>query len=232
MAHFLLIHGASHGAWCWEKLLPHLTARGHSATAIDLPGHGTDKTPRDAVRMDDYVARVLEKLTPGTIMVGHSFGGFPMTLAAAQKPEAPRALVYLCALLPRPGHAFTDFRADAISPALSDAQTVDRAAGVTHAIPEKAGPVFYSGCTDADRDWALAQLTPQPIAVMTEVLDFTPPATERHYIRCLEDRVIFPEFQKATSEGWPNVHDMVTGHSPFLSDPEGLSDILDQIAAT
>lgn len=231
MAHFLLIHGASHGAWCWDKLIPHLKALGHSATAIDLPGHGADTTPRDTVRMEDYVTRVSEHLTQDTILVGHSFGGFPITLAAARASEGPRALVYLCALLPRPGQAFTDFRAEAISPELSAAQTIDRAAEVTHPVAEKAGPVFYSGCTDKDRDWALTQLTPQPIAVMTEVLDFTPPATERHYIRCLDDRVIFPAFQMETSEGWPHVHDMATGHSPFLSHPEELAGILHQIAS-
>lgn len=232
MAHFLLIHGASHGAWCWDKLLPCLTAHGHDATAIDLPGHGADATPRETVRMVDYVARVEEHLTPGTILVGHSFGGFPITLAAARAPNVPKALVYLCALVPRPGQAFIDFRAEAISPELSATQIVDRAAGVTHAIPEKSGPVFYSDCSPADRDWALARLTPQPIAVMTEVLHFTPPATERHYIRCLEDRVIFPAFQTATCQDWAHVHAMAAGHSPFLSDPEGLADILARIAAS
>jgi len=231
MAHFLLIHGASHGAWCWEKLLPLLAARGHNAQAIDLPGHGADETPHDQVRMDDYVNCVLDHLNTGTILVGHSFGGFPITLAAARAPEKVRALVYLCALLPRPGQAFSSFRADAISPELSAAQSVDRASGVTHAIPEKAGPVFYSDCSAEDRDWALARLTPQPIAVMTEALEFDPPATERHYIRCTKDRVIFPTFQMSVSEGWEHVHDMAVGHSPFLSDPDGLADVLDGIAA-
>ncbi|MEO1537191.1 MAG: alpha/beta fold hydrolase [Pseudomonadota bacterium] len=230
MANFLLIHGASHGAWCWAKLQPLLATMGHRVHAIDLPGHGADPTPRDQVTMGDYVDRVIENLSPNTILVGHSFGGFPITLAAARAPEMVRKLVYLCALLPRPGRAFTAFRSDAISAELSAAQSVDRNAGVTHPIPEMAGPVFYSSCTDADRDWALAQLTPQPIAVMTEVLEFTPPETERHYIRCLKDRVIYPAFQKAISADWPDVHDMDTDHSPFLSDPESLARLLDTIA--
>lgn len=232
MANFLLIHGASHGAWCWDKLVPELAALGHDAVAIDLPGHGDDATPRGSVRLEHYVQRVLTHIAPDTILVGHSFGGFPITLAAARAPDKPRALVYLCALIPRPGQAFTAFRSDAISPELSATQIVDRDAGVTHAIPEKAGPVFYSGCDAEDRDWALARLTPQPIAVMTEPTEFTPPNTPRYYIRCLQDRVIFPEFQKETSKGWRHVFDMESGHSPFFSDPRGLAKILDRIAAT
>lgn len=232
MAKFLLIHGASHGAWCWERVIPALADLGHDATAIDLPGHGADQTPRNTVRLADYTRAVLDHLTTESILVGHSFGGFPITLAASEAPEMPRALVYLCALVPRPGQAFSAFRAEAISPELSASQAVDREAGVTRALPEKAGPVFYSDCTEAEREWALARLTPQPIAVMTEPVEFSPPDVPRHYIRCLDDRVVFPAYQTAASQGWAHVHDMQTGHSPFLSDPKGLAEVLDRIART
>ncbi len=232
MARFLLIHGASHGAWCWEKVLPELKGLGHAAKAIDLPGHGNDETPRKTVALEDYASAVLDSLAPGTILVGHSFGGFPITLAAAIAPEKVDALVYLCALVPRPGLAFTAFRQEAISAQLSAAQVVDREAGVTRAIPEKAGPVFYSDCTDTDRDWALGQLTPQPIAVMTEATDFLQPAVPRHYIRCLEDKVVFPTYQLEASNGWKHTYDMSCGHSPFLSQPKELARILDKVAST
>lgn len=232
MAEFLLIHGASHGAWCWDRVIPVLADLGHTAKAIDLPGHGADTTPRSEVSMADYVDRVEANMSPGIVLVGHSFGGFPITLAASRAPETPRALVYLCALLPRPGQAFSAFRADAISPAVSEAQTVDRTEGVATVIAEKAGAVFYSDCSEEDRAWALPRLTPQPISVMTETVDFTPPSTERHYIRCLQDRVVFPRFQRATSEDWQHTHDMNAGHSPFLSDPKGLASLLDRIAST
>lgn len=232
MARFLLIHGASHGAWCWERVTPLLEGRGHEVASIDLPGHGQDDTPRETVRLADYVAATVAALEPGTFLVGHSFGGFPITLAAAEAPEKISALIYLAALPPRPGQAFTAFRPDAISPELSAAQMADRAAGITTVIPEKAGPVFYSCCSEADRDWALARLTPQPIAVMTEPTEFVPPTLPSHYIRCTEDRVIFPEFQRAVSAAMDHSYDMVTDHSPFLSDPAGLAGILDRIAAS
>ncbi len=232
MARFLLIHGASHGAWCWERLAPVLTSNGHSVRAIDLPGHGDDDTARNTVTLAEYTRAVLDALDPDTLLVGHSFGGFPITLAAAEAPEKIRGLVYLCALLPRPGQAFTAFRAEAISADVSDVTEVDRAAGVSRVLVEKAGPVFYSDCSDEDRARALARLTPQPIGVMTEPAVFDPPEVPRHYIRCLEDRVVTPAYQTDASAGWASVHDLATGHSPFYSDPEGLAGILDRIAAT
>ena len=39
-AHFVLVHGACHGAWYWYKLLPLLRKAGHDATAIDLASCG------------------------------------------------------------------------------------------------------------------------------------------------------------------------------------------------
>lgn len=229
MARFLLIHGASHGAWCWHKLLPLLEAGGHDVLTVDLPGHGADTTPRETVRLADYTNAITAQLTQDTILVAHSFGGFPMTLAAAQQPGKVRGLVYLAALLPVNGKAFTDFRQDAISKDVSATQDVDRAAGVTKARPEAAA-VYYSDCSEEDRAFAMAHLTPQPIAVMTETVTFQPPDNPRHYIRCLDDRVVFPSYQTQVSEGWENTHDMGTGHSPFFSDPNGLAKILDEVA--
>ena len=62
MAHFLLVHGAAHGAWCWRDLLPELTAKGHSVQAIDLPGHGQDSTPYQQVTLDNYADAILSAL--------------------------------------------------------------------------------------------------------------------------------------------------------------------------
>src|SRR4051812_38188961 len=43
MATFILVHGAWHGGWCWERLAPLLTAAGHRVLAPDLPGMGADR---------------------------------------------------------------------------------------------------------------------------------------------------------------------------------------------
>lgn len=231
MASFLLIHGASHGAWCWAKLTPLLEAMGHKVTALDLPGHGADATARNTVAMDDYVQAVEAAMTPDCVMVGHSFGGFPMTLAAANRPKIASALVYLCALVPQPGRAFTDFRAEAISPDVSKCQTVDRENGVSTPIPETSAAIFYSECSDEDRAFALPRLTPQPIRVMTESLEFIPPEAPRHYIRCLRDLVVLPAYQKTVSQGWKSTFSLETGHSPFFSETGQLAEILNKVAA-
>jgi hypothetical protein len=36
MTHFVLVHGAWHDAWCWERVIPALLERGHSVSAVGL----------------------------------------------------------------------------------------------------------------------------------------------------------------------------------------------------
>ena len=41
----VLVHGAYHGAWCWEKVERGLQAAGIDVVSVDLPGHGDSKEP-------------------------------------------------------------------------------------------------------------------------------------------------------------------------------------------
>ena len=41
----LLVHGAWHGAWCWERVLAPLLVLGYEPEALDLPGHGRSTEP-------------------------------------------------------------------------------------------------------------------------------------------------------------------------------------------
>jgi pimeloyl-ACP methyl ester carboxylesterase len=77
----ICIHGAWHGAWCWEEhFLPHFAERGYQALAVDLPGHGAarhDGTDLKHATLETYVAPVLElvraQLDP-VVLIGHSMG--------------------------------------------------------------------------------------------------------------------------------------------------------------
>ena len=42
MATFLMIAGATHGAWAWERVNPLLGVAGHRPITPDLPGMGAD----------------------------------------------------------------------------------------------------------------------------------------------------------------------------------------------
>lgn len=79
----LLVHGAWHGKWCYEKhFVPYLQAQGFDVHAIDLPGHGDQFVSTSHIRWlssSDYVSAVADyvaTLPQPPIIVGHSMGGY------------------------------------------------------------------------------------------------------------------------------------------------------------
>jgi pimeloyl-ACP methyl ester carboxylesterase len=234
MSRFVLVHGAWHGAWCWEKVVPLLTARGHPVRAIDLPGHGDDPAPPGAVGFDDYMTRmgvVLAEAGEPPILVGHSLGGAVITGAADRWPERIRALVYLCAILPDTPDAMSRFRAtEALMAGVRPAPD----GSVMELDPGVVRDAFYHDCSDADAMRAAARLRPQPARGFQMTFELAPERfgrVPRHYVACTEDRAIDLATQRAMYERMPcTVHALPASHSPFYSMPERLADVLERLA--
>ena len=73
MSPFVLIHGAWHGGWCWDKTVPLLEKRGHTVLAPDLLGHGRDRTPLSMVSLSSYVdsvCRIVDALQEHSLQRG------------------------------------------------------------------------------------------------------------------------------------------------------------------
>jgi len=230
MSEFLLIHGSCHGAWCWTDLIPELRALGHGARAIDLPSHGVDATPEVDVTLGRYADAILAAMDGPTIVVGHSMAGYPITAAAAKDARNIRALVYLCAYVPRSGKSLADMRKMAPSQPLMEAVRVadDR---VTFTVdPAQCVDKFYHDVPPDRAAWAVANLCPQPILPQETICPSAPTSIPRHYILCTKDRTIPPAFQRDMSVGCDSTRDMATSHSPFLSAPVALARHLHQIA--
>jgi hypothetical protein len=59
--HFVLVHGACHGAWCWFKLACLLQRSGHRVSCIDLAGAAGSLADPNTVRsFDEYDAPLVE----------------------------------------------------------------------------------------------------------------------------------------------------------------------------
>ena len=78
----LFVHGALHGAWCWDvHFLDYFAQHGFASYAVNLRGHGNSEG-RDNLRwtrISDYVedvANAAQQLPSPPIFIGHSMGGF------------------------------------------------------------------------------------------------------------------------------------------------------------
>jgi pimeloyl-ACP methyl ester carboxylesterase len=82
---FILVHGAWHGGWCWQGLVPQLEARGHRSVVMDLPVEDGDAT------FEDYAEAVLASYPANLedgVLVGHSLGAMVLPLVAASRPPS------------------------------------------------------------------------------------------------------------------------------------------------
>ncbi len=77
----LFVHGAWHGAWCWEKnFMPYFAENGYTCYALSLRGHGKSESPERFrfMRISDYVADVaqaVDQISQMPVLIGHSMGG-------------------------------------------------------------------------------------------------------------------------------------------------------------
>ena len=102
----ILVHGTGHGGCCWYRVATLLRAAGHRVDALDLAASGIDSRQlRDVPTFEDYTRPLLDALRallPGerAVLVGHSFGGMNIALAAEMFPEKVAAAVFVTAFLP------------------------------------------------------------------------------------------------------------------------------------
>ncbi|HEV8674096.1 MAG TPA: alpha/beta hydrolase [Methylomirabilota bacterium] len=232
MTTFGLVHGAGHGAWCWERLIPELAARGHRAVAVELPGEDP------AAGCARYAEIVDATLPPADdlVLVGHSLGGLTVPLVAARRPA--RTLVFLCALIPVPGQSLEEQLA--ADPGIYAPGYTARPGRVVHpdgsiawADEASAREAFYHDCTSADVRWAFARLRRQAAAPRTERCPLAGWPTARSvYVLGREDRAVNPQWSRRAARERLGVEafELPGGHSPFLARPAALAALLDAVA--
>src|SRR5690348_17475941 len=113
MATFVLVHGAWHGGWCWQKVIPFLKDASHEVYAPTLTGlaeRASELSPDIGLdtHIQDVVGLITEKNLHGVILVGHSYGGMVITGVVDRAPERIAHLVYLDTFVPRDGESMVD----------------------------------------------------------------------------------------------------------------------------
>lgn len=221
--HVVLVHGAWHGSWAWDALTPLLAERGLTVHTVDLPSSGPDPALGDLAADSETVRAAVDAIREPVTLVGHSYGGMAITQAAAGLDNVDR-LVYLAAFMLPSGLSLLQ----AVGGVAPPWWQVDADRG-TVAVPDPV-TVFFNDCSPAAAAAATARLGLQSLASFEQTL--TAAAWEKipsSYIVCERDAAIPPPAQEAMSAAAAEVLRMPTGHSPFISDPEGLARNLIQI---
>ena len=168
---FVLVHGAWHGGWCWQRVADRLRGAGHAVFTPTLTGLGErSHLLRAGIDLTTHITDVVnvmkwEGLTD-VVLCGHSYGGFVISGVAEQMAPAIRSIVFLDAFVPRNGESVQDLTGPAVKDGIAAAlQRGDIA------ISPRAAEAF--GVNAADRAWVDRLCVGQPIATFTGKIALT-----------------------------------------------------------
>jgi pimeloyl-ACP methyl ester carboxylesterase len=227
MATYVLVHGAYQGGWIWKPVATRLRAAGHAVHAPTLDGCGERAhLVRRGITVGTHakeIARLLfyEDLTQ-VVLVGTSSGGMVIVKAAELARDRIARVVFVDALALLPGE-----RVGAIVNRTAANETTDVVTGPTRADAESR---LFRDLDAGTRTWALARVTPHPVAALEapmETTTFWEHPWSATVIRCRQAANPPESHQRRTAErlkaAW---HELDTGHYPMLSEPDALTRLL------
>lgn len=230
----VLVHGAWHGGWCWRHVVPRLQAAGHPTYAPTLTGLGDRQhLVRPGIDLELHVRDLqalfeMEDLQDVTL-VGHSYGGFVISMLAERLRARLRRLVYLDAFVPEHGKCVLDY----IHPPQRRQALLDRglASGFVAPLPLQLLGVVKP----EDLQWAQPRVVPQPFETFRQPATLARPAAEglpRAYVACTNppSGSFGPIAAQVKAAGGWDYRELDTGHDAMVVAPALLADTLLSIA--
>ncbi|WP_327297345.1 MULTISPECIES: alpha/beta hydrolase [unclassified Streptomyces] len=236
MATYVLIHGAGHGGWCYQKVARLLEAEGHTVYSPTLTGLG-DKSHLVSpdVDLNMHITEVANLLfyedLRDVVLVGHSYGGTVMQGAADRVSDRVGQLVFLDA--PEGRSQIEAF--PVLLEERGNGQVID---GVELILFPSEDLVRFFGVTDAkDIEWTLPRLTPHPWKTLEQplVLNNEPALDAIPQYRIVSTASLGLGFHdqglvaKARTEG--RFWEIDSGHDLMISEPEAVAGLLTEIAS-
>ncbi|CAB4317873.1 unnamed protein product [Prunus armeniaca] len=228
--HFVLVHGICHGAWCWYKLVTLLRHASHRVTALDLGASGINsKQLHEITSVWDYVQPLMEFMASisheeRVILVGHSYGGLPISLAMESFPQK-----YFKGT---PVESLLDCE-------LKFGQNQENPLTSVVLGPQYMAEKLFQQCKPEDLELAKTLVRPSGLFLedfMTKECQLTEPkfgSVTKVFVVCEGDEVVKEEFQRWMIENGPTAQVILireAGHMVMLSKPEQLCGCLCEVA--
>ncbi len=243
MANFVLVHGAWHGGWCWQRVTSALQKQGHRVYAVTLTGLGERAhLLSPAITLETHIMDVVNTIEAeelrDVILAVHSYGGMIGTAVADRLNNHIKHLVYIDAVLPEPGESWSsthsaDLQRQRLSAARATAQ---------FSFPPPDPEIF--GLHADKYVWVKRRQTPHPANTYQAPLEFDVrrvAAVPRTFVSCIQPALttIDSSRQRARDPGfWEGAWltnsrfiELKTGHDPMISEPAALVKILLDCAA-
>ena len=230
---FVLVHGAWQGAYVWQFVKGELEKLGQKVIVVELPAHGNDTTAAAKVSINSYRDKVIAAINTANtkvILVGHSLGGMVVSAVAESIPDKIEKLIYVAAFVPVNGQRLIDLAGqDAqsqLGPSLipsADQLTLD-------IVPANRINIFCQDGSASVKQLLTDKFRVEPAIPFGMPVSLTATAfgkVDKYYIHTMADKAIGINLQKqmALAAKITKVYSLNSGHSPFLSVPDSLTNI-------
>jgi len=224
--HFILVHGAWHGGWCWDGVKAELEKAGHTAEALTMPGHNPGDD-RANIQFHDYVEHIvntLNQLDGPVVLVGHSSAGYMLQAATPKAADKVEQLIFLNAfILPNGKSQF-----DLVPPDAAEGMTAAASASPDNCVPvieDFVRNMLMATEPVEQQDALLQRLIPQPLALFTTPVDtreFQSLSVPKAVVFCKEDASLPPGayLGMAQSLGEHRLVEVEGSHEALFTNPE------------
>ena len=234
----LLVHGAFENDQVWGHVTAKLQADGYKVATVDLPGRPGNPATPDKVSLDLYAKTVVAALGQfhrPAVVVGHSFGGIVISGAAELAPAKVKTLVYLAAYLPHDGDSLVSLANQDADAKIGPHLQIKKDQGIASIDYDARADLFANAAPDGLRKAIPDLILDEPLAPLATPVHLTAARfgkLDKVYIHTALDQVISPSFQAKMVAGTPvrAEYTLQTGHTPFLTDPDGLAQAIEAAA--
>ena len=221
---YVVAHGAWSSGWAWKKVHPLMQARGHRLFTPSYTGLGERAhLANPGVDLETHITDVVNTLVyedlRDVVLVAHSYGGVVGTGVADRARDRIRRLIYLDAFIPEDGKSFLELT--------GQGEQVRKAAVDGWRVPPNPSPADTSA---EDLQWISTRRLHQPIKTLDQRFTLTrgPLTLPRDYILCTKSPAFNAYAERAAASGWA-VHRLDASHSPNITAPDQLMNLLDRI---
>lgn len=233
MAHYLLIHGSWHGAWCWHKVAPRLEAMGHKVTVPDLLGRIRNPAKPLFVSLKAMLNDIERLLSSDkkTIIVVHSRYGILASQIAEKHPDKVEQIIYIASFMIPTGKRVAEyFRLDKQS-LLGPFIEISKSGMWDYLRPEIYREALYHDCREEDNALGTMLLGREPLRPALAKLKLTDDSfgrVKKSYIRLTEDRAVSPYLQDHLLglTQVDRVESLKASHSAYFSKPDALTETI------
>jgi len=233
----VIIPGAWSSAADWGYVVPQLEAAGNEVIVVNLAGHGTDKTPIATISLQGYVEAVKKAIGKkrNIILVAHIFGGVVASQVAEEIPTQIKELLFVAAYVPKNGESLLSLATTDADSHVGKSLQIKENEGIAVVARDGIIDSFFADAPKQVQDYVIDHFPAEPLGPLATPVKTTEAnlgKVKKVFVFTANDHTNSPALQHRMVEanGIKKTYTLQSSHTPFVSMPKELADIINKEA--